>query len=578
LIIHGIPGSQGIAIKKAYVFIENKPVVDRQHIVSEQIEGELTKLQQAMAASKQQIRGIRDKTEAQMGAEHAAIFDAHIAILDDPTLLEDIKQLIEAGLRTAPAAAEAVLAQLTGLFEAMEDEYMKERAADIKDIGDRLLRNILGMKPGGLGELDSEVIVIAHDLTPSVVATLDRRYVKGIALGTGGKTSHAAIIARTLEIPAVLGLGGITEEVPEGEVLILDGGSGILLTGPDEGQLTEYRKRQDDFGGRQAELRNLIDLPSVTTDGRRVEIAANIGTPRDVAAVLASGGEGVGLYRTEFLFMDKTGLPGEQEQFEAYRAVAEGLEGRPVIIRTLDIGGDKELEWLPSPREMNPFLGWRAIRICLAEPEIFKVQLRAILRASAFGKVLIMYPMISGVGEVRAANVLLAQAKEELRLAGIGFDEAIQTGIMVETPSAAIIADILAPEVDFFSIGTNDLCQYTLAVDRMNEKVRDLYQPLHPAVLRLIQSVINVAHRHGKVAGMCGELAGDPLATIILLGLGLDEFSMSASSMLLVKKIVRSVSYQQAQEIATGALALKTPGEIAEYAAQTLQELGINYS
>jgi phosphoenolpyruvate-protein phosphotransferase (PTS system enzyme I) len=578
LIIHGISGARGIAIGRAYVFAERTPVIDKQLIAPDERQGELARLQQAMTASRQQIKVIRDKTAAEMGAEQAAIFDAHIAIMDDPTLMEDIEQLIKGELASAAAAAEAVLARLTEMFETMEDEYMKERAADIKDIGDRLLRNLLGMKPGGFDQLDSEAIVIARGLTPSNVATLDRRYVKGFAIGTGGKTSHAAILASELGVPAVLGLGEVIETVPNGEVLILDGGSGMLIVGPDESQLAEYRKRQSQFSDRQAELRALIDLSAVTTDGKRVEIAANIGTPRDVPAVLANGGEGVGLFRTEFLFMDKAFMPDEQEQFEAYKAVAEGIKDRPVIIRTLDIGGDKAAKWLSAPQEMNPFLGWRAIRICLAEPEIFKTQLRAILRASAYGKVLIMYPMISGVGEVRAANAILAQVKEELRLAGVPFDAAIQTGIMVETPAAAIIADMLAPEVDFFSIGTNDLCQYTLAVDRMNEKVSELYQPLHPAVLQLVKNVIEVAHRQGKFTGMCGELAGDPLATVILLGLGLDEFSMSASSMLLIKKIIRSVSFEQAREAAAGALALNTPEEIAAYAAKTLQELGIIYS
>ncbi|MDR3563137.1 MAG: phosphoenolpyruvate--protein phosphotransferase [Negativicutes bacterium] len=574
--ISGIPGSQGIAIGKAVIYAGGRPVIDRQAISPDQAEGEQQKLLQAVEASKEQLSCIRCQAMQEAGEESAAIFDAHIAMLDDPALLDDIKGLIECECCTAACAAETVIAQFSELFEAMEDEYMKERAADIRDIGNRLLRNLTGNGPENLDAMEGEVIVIAHDLTPSDTLAMDKTHVRGFAANIGGKTSHAAILARTLGIPAVLGLGDATEKVTSGQVVVLDGTTGVLIVAPDESQLAEYRQRQKASCDKEQQLQQLISLPAVTTDGRRVEIAANIGTPQDVAAVIANGGEGVGLFRTEFLYMGRAHLPSEEEQYTAYKSVLEGLDGRPVIIRTLDIGGDKELACFSFPREANPFLGWRAIRFCLAERDIFKTQLKAILRASIFGNALIMYPMISGVDEVWAANAVLAEAKEELRVAGVPFAQDIPVGIMVEIPSAAITADIIAPHVDFFSIGTNDLCQYTLAVDRMNEKIGDLYQPLHPAVLRLIKNVVEVARRNGKFTGMCGEMAGDPMATIILLGLGLDEFSMSASAMLRIKKIITSVSYQQAQKIATEALAMATPAQINEYAAKKLCELGLS--
>lgn len=576
LIIQGIAGAQGIAIGKAFVYAQQKLIVDTRLISPEKMAGELERLATAMESTRDQLAHVRAKALEKAGEEHASIFDAHIAILEDPSFLDDIKGLIENDCQTAACAVDNVAAQYVTLFSEMEDEYMRERAADLKDIGGRLLRNVLGLNPLELDQFDDEVIVIAHDLTPSDTVSLDKRYVKGFAVNIGGRTSHAAIIARTVEVPAVLGLGDITEKVQDGEIVILDGINGLVITQPNECQLDEYCKLAAKYNAARDELKKMATLPAVTPDGRHVEIAANIGVPGDVEAVLANGGDGVGLYRTEFLYMGQDQLPDEEKQFQAYKAVAESLDGKPLIIRTLDIGGDKELKCFALPHEPNPFLGWRAIRICLDRRDIFRTQLRAILRASAYGNVLIMYPMISGVGEVRQANAFLAEVKEELRQDSIPFDKNIKVGIMVEIPSAAITADIIAPEVDFFSIGTNDLCQYTLAVDRMNEQISGLYQPMHPAILRLVKNVIDVSHRHGKFTGMCGELAGEPLAAVILLGLGLDEFSMSASSMLLVKKIIRQVSFKAAKEIAEHALTLQTAEQINEYAAQTLKELGLN--
>lgn len=578
LLIQGIAGAEGIAIGKAYVHVEEEIVIDHHPIRPEDVKAEIGRLQGAMALSREQLETVRASALAQTGEKEAAIFDAHIAILDDPALFDDVRALIEGELQPAAAAVESVARQYEETFAAMDDDYLRERAADIKDIGNRLLRNLLGMKPTGLDKLPEDVIVIAHDLTPSDTITLDKSHVQGFAVNIGGRTSHAAIIARTLEIPAVLGLGDVTAQVKDGDMIILDGLRGCVISRPTEAELVGYRQKAAEHAARREGLKVLVSKPAITADGRQVEIAANIGGPQDVEAVLANGGDGVGLYRTEFLYMGEDGLPDEEKQFQAYKAVAERLAGKPLIIRTLDVGGDKEIKGLPMPHELNPFLGWRAIRICLERRDIFRTQLRAILRAGVYGNILIMYPMISGVEEVREANAFLAAVKAELKSEGIPYADNVKVGIMVEIPSAAVTADIIAPEVDFFSIGTNDLCQYSLAVDRMNEKISGLYQPLHPAVLRLIKNVIDVSHRHGKFTGMCGELAGEPLAVPILLGLGLDEFSMSASSMLKVKSIVRRLPYDKARAIADRALEMATAREIGEYAAQALRELGIDIS
>lgn len=573
MIYQGVPGSEGIAIGEVYLYKQGEIEIDQGCISSERIEWEIEKLHKGFVLTNEQLLCVKQQALDRLGEEEARIFDAHIALLRDPAFIEEISSLINVEQITAAFAVQTVVEQYVALFVTLEDEYMRERAGDIRDVGDRLLRNVLGLAPKGLEHLTKEVIIVASDLTPSDTLCLSRSLVKGLVLDKGGKTSHAAIIARTLEIPAVLGLGDISEKVQAGESVILDGSSGVIITQPSIYQFAEYQKKQSEYLSNLAELQASVALPAVTRDGRKVEITANIGRPQDCEAVISNGGAGVGLYRTEFLYMERDRLPDEEEQFAAYKEVAQHLAGKPVIIRTLDIGGDKELKALDLPRELNPFLGWRAIRICLARKDIFKTQLRAILRASAYGKVLIMYPMISGVSEVREANSVLTEAKRELRRDGISFDENIKVGIMVEIPSAAITADVIIKEVDFFSIGTNDLCQYTLAVDRMNEKISHLYQPLHPAVLRLIKNVIDVSHRYGKFTGMCGELAGDPMAAATLLGLGLDEFSMSASSMLCIKKIIRSLSYQEAQEVANMVLAMETPEEIIAYSRRLLGKM-----
>ncbi len=567
MIFSGIAGSKGIAIGEAYIY-QAAVTVEKSLLKEEELEAELEKVSDAIDKTEHQIIRIKEIAARDLDEDHAAIFDAHLLILKDPTLKSMIVELVAEEQVTAEYAVQESLRKLVAMFAEIDDEYMRERAADIKDVGSRLMRNILGIQQQSLEEMDRDVIILAHDLTPSDTATMDKKRVKGFATEIGGRTSHTAIMARSLEIPAVLGLGQMIHEVKKGDLLILDGMEGRMILNPDEGLVEEYAVKTAAYQEQTQSLKKLAKLPAVTPDGRKVEIGANIGGPGDLEGVLKYGAEGVGLYRTEFLYMDRSGLPGEDEQYEAYRAVAEKLSPNPVIIRTLDIGGDKNLPYLQLPKELNPFLGWRAIRICLDREDIFKTQLRALLRASVSKNVLIMYPMISCVSEVLAANRILEEMKAELREEGLLFDEAIRVGIMVEIPAAAITADIIVEHVDFFSIGTNDLCQYTLAVDRMNERLSHLYQPLHPAVLRLIKQVVDVSHRAGKWTGICGELAGEPEAAAILLGLGVDELSMSASSILAVKKIIRNTPYQKAREIAAAALGLKTAKEVQEYAVE----------
>ncbi|MBP2638694.1 MAG: ptsI [Firmicutes bacterium] len=575
MLFQGISGSGGIEIGQAYIYQDHDIHIDKRTISPGDIDGEIDKLRQALCVSHRQIQSVREKALQKVGEDNAKIFDAHVMIVEDPAFLENVITAIKEEKLSAAAALERVTNQYGAMFAEMDDEYMRERGADIKDVGDRVLRNLLGIPPRGVEQLTEEVIIIAHDLTPSDTISFDARYVKGFATNIGGRTSHAAIIARTLEIPAVLGLKEITSRIKSGDVIIIDGNAGKIHSCPDAELIAKYQQKRKAFFSEQIDLKRFGQLPAVTMDGKTVEISANIGAPQDIEMALIYGADGVGLYRTEFLFLGKCRLPSEDEQYYAYKTVAEKLGKKPLIIRTLDIGGDKELSYLGLSEEMNPFMGYRAIRICLDKPEIFKMQLSAILRASIYGNIMIMYPMISGISEVKKANAVLAEVKQDLRDHGTLFDEDIKVGIMIEIPSAAITADKIIQEVDFFSIGTNDLCQYTLAVDRMNEKVSYLYQPLHPAVLRLIKNSIEASHKYGKFTGMCGELAGEPLAVSVLLGLGLDEFSMSASSIPRVKKVIRSITYNQAREIADMALSMETHEEIINCSAVMLKKLGV---
>lgn len=572
---NGVIGSSGIAIAKAFIYKREEMIIDKSVIDDNCLCEEQEKVNRAAEQSKQQINRILEQAAKDFSEEEAAIFDAHLLILEDPEFVSSIKELIDSDKICASYAASQIIKRYIDIFSGMEDEYLKERAADIKDVGDRLIRNILGIKDQNIGNLDSDVIIVAHDLTPSDTALMDKKHVKGFVLNIGGRTSHTAIMARSLEIPAVLGLGDITANTKNDDIIIVDGNTGNVIVNPDEEAIEDYEKKIGRYRQYKNELKNIAKLPAVTTDGKHVELAANIGGPQEVDTVIEYGGDGIGLYRTEFLYMDRDDLPSEEEQYEAYAKVADRMQGKPVIIRTLDIGGDKKLPYLPLEEEANPFLGWRAIRICFEMKYMFKTQLRAILRASVHKNVRIMYPMISSVDEVVEANKILDEAKCELRESGIAFDENIHCGVMIEIPSAAMTADIIIDEVDFFSIGTNDLCQYTLAVDRMNQKISNLYQPFHPGVLRLIKNVIDVSHKAGKFTGMCGELAGEPAAALMLLGMGLDEFSMSASSLVEIKSIIRNVTMEEAKRIAEHVLSLKSAAQIEQYCMSELSKLNL---
>ena len=572
--IQGISGSRGVAVGNVYRYIQEEIVIPDYTVAEDKVEEEIGKFAAAMAATLKQLDTIRQKALEEMGPEEAAIFEAHMQIAQDPSLSDGIKSLVESSHTNVVAATAQTIETFANIFLGMEDAYMRERGADIKDIGDRLMRNMLGMNPRGLSHISGEVILVAQDLAPSDTASLDKNVVKGIVTAAGGPTSHAAIMARTLEIPAVMGVGDI-ESFVDGDKAVVLGTDGIVEINPSDADWAEYTNQAGAFQEELKRLRESANLEATTTDGHYVELFGNIGKAKDAKNALTMGAQGIGLYRTEFLYMENDELPAEDVQFEEYKKVAQDMKGKPVIIRTMDIGGDKELKCLDLPSEMNPFLGYRAIRISLNRPDIFKVQLRALLRASAFGDIHIMYPMIASVEEVKQANAMLEECKAELTAEGKEFNKDIKVGIMIEVPAAAVISPILAKYVDFFSIGTNDLCQYTLAVDRMNESIGSLYQPLHPGVLRLIKHVIDASHEQGKFTGMCGELASDPVATMILLGLGLDEFSMTASSIPLIKKILRSVSKAECEEVANKALAMDTAEEITEYAKSVLAEKGL---
>jgi phosphotransferase system enzyme I (PtsI) len=577
VIYNGIAGSEGIAAGRAYVFKSKQLEIDSESIVPEAVEIELKRLEDGIKLCKLQLMELKEKVSLELDEEKARIFDAHMMMLEDPEFMNAVTEAIIKDKSNAAYAVHKTADFYISIFQQIEDEYMRERAADIRDVSSRLIRNIMGDSQKGLESIDSPVIVVTHDLTPSDTASMNKGFVLGFAADIGGSTSHAAIMARSLGIPAVLGLGDISGKIRDGDYVIIDGLEGKVIINPDLEQEEEYKQKVWKYKEYREKLEGVAHLAAVTTDGRRVEISGNIGTPEDIISVTANGGDGVGLFRTEFLYMNRNSLPTEEEQYEEYRKAAAVLNGKPVIIRTLDIGGDKKLPYLELPEEMNPFLGWRAIRICLERKDIFKTQLRAILRASTSGNILIMFPMISVVGEVREAKKVLQEAKDELGSEGSEFDENIKVGIMVEIPSAAMTADTIAKEVDFFSIGTNDLCQYALAVDRMNPKVSKLYQPLHPGILKLIRNVIAASHKYGKFTGMCGEMAGSIEACIILLGLGLDEFSISALSIPAIKNIIRSISYEKAREIAEQALELETPEEVLEYSSNALKQFNIEF-
>ncbi len=551
--MRGIKVSPGIAIGQAYLLQKELKI---EKTTAKDPKNELARLDKAISESEVQLKRVRERVAKETGEGAATIFDAHIMMLNDPEFIPEIQSHIKDEGVTAEYAVQETVNKYQGIFSDMQNEYLKERADDVKDVGNRVVSNLRG-QIHDLSELPSGTILIASELSPSDTAQMDKSRIEAFLTDQGGKTSHTAIIARTLEIPAIVGMGNVTSQIKDGDMVIVDANQGEAFVNPDNDLLNDYMKKREDYNNFRRRLKSLNTLPAVTSDGRKVELESNIGKPKDVDAALANGAEGVGLYRTEFLYMDRNNLPTEEVQFEAYKKAVTSMGSRRVTIRTLDIGGDKEIAYLGLDKELNPFLGWRAIRFCLDNPDIFKTQLRAILRASAYGKVSIMYPMISDVNEVRRANKYLDEAKNELMQQGIPYDLDIEVGIMVEIPSAALTADILAKEVDFFSIGTNDLAQYTLAVDRGNQRVKSYYNYFQPGVLRLIKNCIKEAHKNGIYTAMCGEMAGDPEATKILLGLGLDVFSMSASSIPLVKDVIRNTTIEEAKKAAEKALAYK---------------------
>jgi len=568
----GIAASPGIAVGKAYILEKEEYCILEYKIKKEEVERELERFEVAVESSKKDLGKIKKRVEEELGEKEAYIFQAHLYILEDPLFVQDITKRIRRQRLNAEAAVRRTLKVFEAKFASARAEFIRRRFGDVEDVGEHILRNLLKRPTLSLSHLKEKIIVVADDLAPSDTASMQKSNILGFATNVGGRTSHSAIMARSMEIPAVVGLGSITSKVQPGSVVILDGNRGRVIVNPTSRQLASYRTEKERFISHRKELEILRSLPPQTLDGREVGLAANIAGPEEVDLAVREGAEGIGLYRTEYLYMNRSTLPSEDEQMEAYKKVLEKAAPSSVIIRTLDLGGDKFLSHFPVPAEINPFMGWRAIRLCLERVDIFETQLRAILRASRFGNGKIMYPMISGVEEVRKVRRILTGIKEKLKREGTPFAENVETGVMIEIPSAAIIADLLAKEVDFFSLGTNDLIQYSLAVDRVNEKVAYLYQPLHPTILRLIDNVVKCAHRENIWVGVCGEMASDPLSVLILLGLGVDEFSVAPTSLLEIKKIIRNTNWEEVQGIAAKLLKSKTSPEAKRFAERRLSQ------
>ncbi|MCC0706151.1 phosphoenolpyruvate--protein phosphotransferase [Clostridioides sp. ES-S-0190-01] len=563
----GIGASPGIALGKALVVEHSELVIEKKTI--DNVEAEVAKLENAVVVSKEELIKVKEKASQELGEEEAEIFEAHLLVLEDPELIGSAIDKIKTENVNAEYALNEIKEMFVSMFESMDNEYMKERAADIKDVTNRILRHILGIKVVDLSALSEEVVLIAHDLTPSDTATMNKKMVLGFLTDIGGRTSHTAIMSRTLEIAAIVGLSDITSNVKDGDFVVFNGDTGEVIVNPDEETISKYTELKAKYEEERKALQLLKGKQSVTLDGKHVELAGNIGTPNDIEGLIKNDAEGVGLYRTEFLYMDRDSFPTEEIQYEAYKAVLEGMEGKPIVIRTLDIGGDKELSYLTMEPEMNPFLGYRAIRLCLDRTDIFKTQLRALYRASVHGRLRIMFPMISSLEELLQAKEVVKEVLAELDSEGIAYAKDVEIGMMIEVPSAAVISDILAKHVDFFSIGTNDLIQYTCAVDRMNQKISYLYNQFNPAVLRLVKTVIDNAHKEGKWAGMCGESAGDQKMIPILLGMGLDEFSMSPISILPARKLITSVKEADMKKLADEVLNMGTAEEIKRYIETT---------
>lgn len=553
--LKGIAASDGIAVAKAYLLVQPDLSFKKESV--EDTAAEEKRLDDALAQSSNELTLIREKAAKSLGEAEAQVFDAHLMVLSDPEMIGQIKQNITDNKVNAESALKEVTDMYIGMFEAMDDNaYMQERAADIRDVAKRILAHLIGVTLPNPSMINEEVVVVAHDLTPSDTAQLDRTYVKAFVTDIGGRTSHSAIMARSLEIPAIVGTKEITAKVNAGDILAVNGIEGDVIINPTDDQAAEFQEAAAAYAAQKAEWEKLKEAKTETADGVHFELAANIGTPKDLEGVHNNGAEAVGLYRTEFLYMDSPDFPTEEDQFEAYKAVLEGMDDKPVVVRTMDIGGDKELPYLQLPHEMNPFLGYRALRISLSQlgDDMFRTQLRALLRASVYGNLRIMFPMVATLKEFRAAKKLYEEERAKLIAEGVSVSDSIQVGIMIEIPAAAVLADKFAKEVDFFSIGTNDLIQYTMAADRMNEQVSYLYQPYNPSILRLIKNVIDSAHKEGKWAGMCGEMAGDQTAVPLLVGMGLDEFSMSATSVLKTRSLMKKLNTADMKELADRAL------------------------
>ena len=566
----GIGASPGIALGKALVVEHKELVIEKKEI--NDVNKEIERLNNAVLVSTKELNEVKEKAIVELGEAEAEIFEAHLLVLQDPELIDSAINTIKEENVNAEYALNQIKETFVMMFESMDNEYMRERAADIKDVTNRVLRHLLGIKVVDLSALDEEVVLIAHDLTPSDTATMNKKMVLGFLTDIGGRTSHTAIMARTLEIAAVVGISDATQTIKDGDFVVFNGDSGEVIINPDEETKEKYITLKKEFEDYRKSLELLKGQVSVTLDGRHVELAGNIGSPNDVEGLIKNDAEGVGLYRTEFLYMDKEdSFPTEQEQYEAYKAVLEGMNNKPIVIRTLDIGGDKELPYFDMEKEMNPFLGYRAIRICLDRKDIFKTQLRALYRASIHGKLRIMFPMISSLEELLKAKEIIKEVLIELDNEKIEYAKDVEVGMMIEIPSAAVISDILAKHIDFFSIGTNDLIQYTCAVDRMNQKISYLYNQFNPAVLRLIKMVIDNAHKENKWVGMCGESAGDQRMIPILLGMGLDEFSMSPISILPARKLIRELRYEDMQILANNVLQMGTTEEIQNYINETIK-------
>jgi phosphotransferase system enzyme I (PtsI) len=572
IVLKGIPAAPGISYGQAFILDKGEFIVPNRSISSSEIDSEIARFEEAVNNARREIHHLQIKIAQDMGDAHAQIFDAHLLVLQDMTLLNQVTS----GIRKTKSSAEyvfcAVIKKFVEAFAQMPDEYLRERASDVSDISKRVLKHLMDeSKLHDLDSLQDDLIIVAHDLSPSDAVSMYNKKIKGFLTDIGGRTSHTAIIAKSLGVPAVVGLKDATLRINNQDYVVIDGQKGLVIINPSVDTKESYIKEQNKITASLEKLEDIKDLPAQTLDGKRVPMLANLELSSEIPAVRKYGAEGIGLYRTEFLYMNRTDLPSEEEQYQSYSQVARQVAPFGVTIRTLDLGGDKFISSVQIPKDMSPFLGCRAIRFCLDRPDIFKTQLRAILRASVHGRIQMMYPMISGVGELRQANAILELVKISLRDEKIPFDEQIKVGIMIEVPAAVMTAEALARETNFFSIGTNDLIQYTLAVDRVNEKTAHLYEPAHPAVLKMIQKTIDAGHNEGIHVSLCGEMASDPMMAFMLLGMGIDEFSMSATGILTVKRMIRSVKLQDAQRIAYEAMQLATGQEVEEFVSDQLR-------